>query len=484
MHINKKYLLNRSFYALLLLPALSLLSATCVQKGSSQNYAITLQLPVTWSADTLFLCSYYGEKERKIDSLFVGNDKRVTFKGRELLQAGMYVINSAHFPLGVDFFISDGLPQQFEIIYIPSEEMPSLEITGSPENKAFADYMKYSFAKHREKVRMEERWQNQAIPPDSAVAMYRRINDLMQEVKEYNATLEKKYEGSTFALFLKMIQEIEVPVSDISSTAANRDSLLQMYYYNFYKEHYFDNVDFSDGRIVRMPFLDNKLSTYFVRILPPDPDVVNEYVDKVLAKARANRTVYEFVVRDLYNLFRESPIPEMYQVAVHIGDDYVLRESAEWSDKEYVGKMAVAMRAAKLNPVGEKATDLLLQTPDGKNSSIYDVQSPYTLLYFYDPGCESCTVITPEVYRLYQKYKHKGLKVYAVYIEGTKEPWIKYITENKLDWINVYDEHANQNIYDKYDIHAIPMMLLLDKNKIVLAKDFLPDLLEYMLEQL
>ena len=478
--------LSRALWSILLLLLFCVVNFTCTQKGgfSSSGYTITVSFTGEWREDSVYFYSYIGETEQRKDSLLMGTDQQVIFHGDEYLEAGMYTIKSKYCPIGIDFFISAGASQKFKITYNPSEGIPSLKVSGSPENKAFMDYMKFSSSKQEERLRLEAHWREKANIPDSAEAIRLRINQLIKEVELYSATQVKKHSATTFALFLRSIQEVEAPTPDIPDNAANRDSLLQLYYYHFYKEHYLDNIDFADERTIRMPFIERKLQMYFFRVLPPDKDVLCEQVDAVLAKTNNNREVYEFVVRDLYGLFRDTPFPELYQVAIYIGDNYVLKESEKWEDKEYVAKMSVAIRAAKLHPLGQPATDLHLQTSTGKNLSLHNLQSPYTLLYFYDPDCASCNAMTPEVYRLYMEYRHKGLQVYAVYIEGNKEIWEKYINEHKYQWIDVWDEHNNQNLYEKYDLHAIPMMLLLDKNKVVLAKDFLPDMLEYLLKQL
>ena len=46
----------------------------------------------------------------------------------------------------------------------------------------------------------------------------------------------------------------------------------------------------------------------------------------------------------------------------------------------------------------------------------------------------------------------------------------KYITEKKLDWINVYDGAHYTDLKTKYDIYSTPVIYMLDKNKKIKAK--------------
>lgn len=42
------------------------------------------------------------------------------------------------------------------------------------------------------------------------------------------------------------------------------------------------------------------------------------------------------------------------------------------------------------NPVGSRATDIYVTTPDGKRTRLYDIKAEQTLLIFYDPDCRRC----------------------------------------------------------------------------------------------
>nr|MDR0692187.1 thioredoxin family protein [Prevotellaceae bacterium] len=103
----------------------------------------------------------------------------------------------------------------------------------------------------------------------------------------------------------------------------------------------------------------------------------------------------------------------------------------------------------------------------------------------YNPQCGACAEITPKVYKTYQNYKNKGVQVFAVYVDRDSDMWMKYVTENKyFEWINVWDADETADIYSKYDLHAIPMIYLLDRDKVVKAKDLEQSHLELWLNQL
>jgi thiol-disulfide isomerase/thioredoxin len=263
------------------------------------------------------------------------------------------------------------------------------------------------------------------------------------------------------------------------------DSLYQDYYYTFYRDHFFDNYQLSSPYLLQMPFYVQTLNTYFTRLLKPERAEVTSQIARLMEKLEVNKPLYRYTARELYDLYKNVPYPELEGLYLEVGEKYIAERPEMWDDASYVEKVAQAIRVAGMNPVGEKATDLKLSDWTGNALSLYDVQAAYTVLYFYNPECGACASITPGVHKTYQEYKNKGIQVYAVYVDRNKDVWMKYITENNyLDWLNVWDTDETADIYGKYDLHAIPMIYLLDKDKVIIERDLQPGKLELWLSQL
>ena len=201
-------------------------------------------------------------------------------------------------------------------------------------------------------------------------------------------------------------------------------------------------------------------------------------IEQVLRKAQANDHVYNWTVNYLYKFFREAPIPFNSEVYNFIGEHFIVTEPEQWNDAAFVKKVQERVIKSKLNPIGEKATNLKLQTSIGEIVELDSVNAPLTILYFFNPGCEACQSATEKLIKLYHQYKFKGMQVFAVYDGDQMQEWLDYISTKGLDWINVYDPMGTNEIEQKYDIYAIPMIYLLDKDKNVIAKDILVDQIE------
>lgn len=408
--------------------------------ASCQNerikYSIDIELKDAIHGETLFLQKYVGKTLVTIDSIASRSASTILFKGKPNLEPGMFAISLKHKPF-VNFFISKANEQQFTISLDAQNPAQTLTFTGSPENQAFIDYLRFLGSKYQSQ----------------------------DEIKQKGDQLQKQFPNSMLALFIQTMKEPEVPeptkpVSDLIG-----------YKYGYLSNHYFDNIDFADKRLLNTPLLEQKLGFYFKQMVSPMADSIIERVDQTLKKAKANNEVYLWTVRYLYNLYREAPIEGNTEVYHFIGENYILSEPDRWNDKPFVEKVRNRLAKSKLNPVGEKATNLILQSPDGKKVDLHSIKANFTVLFFYNPECEACRPVTAALSELYKQFSNKGIEVFAVNVDKQKEHWLNYISEIGLDWINVYDPNGADSIEEKYDINAIPIMYLLDKNKSVIIKN-------------
>lgn len=203
----------------------------------------------------------------------------------------------------------------------------------------------------------------------------------------------------------------------------------------------------------------------------PHPDSVIAHVGPLLEKEGIHPAVFSQAATYLYELYRNSILPEHRQVCIHIAENHILPHRERFSDPVFLARVADRTARARLNPVGGVATDLRLQTPEGKEISLSEVESPLTVLYFFNPGCSACQPVTDRLIRNYNLYKSRGMEVFAIYLERDKEVWNEYIASKKLTWINVYDPTGQEMIEEKYDIYAMPMIYVLDRDKRVIARD-------------
>ena len=98
----------------------------------------------------------------------------------------------------------------------------------------------------------------------------------------------------------------------------------------------------------------------------------------------------------------------------------------------------------------------------------------YTMLFFSNPGCNSCKQIIQDVMaRGYvESYISEGkLAILNIYIDEEVKAWRDYHHNYPACWINGYDYTFSLRDSGLYDIRAIPSLYLLDSQKRVLMKD-------------
>jgi thiol-disulfide isomerase/thioredoxin len=105
-------------------------------------------------------------------------------------------------------------------------------------------------------------------------------------------------------------------------------------------------------------------------------------------------------------------------------------------------------------------------------SNLYQVKAKYTVLVFWAEDCGHCQTEIPKLNENLKELKGKvDFKVFAVQTKAELfDKWCKFIVDKKLDFINVYEGIPFNNIRDKFDIFATPVIYILDKDKRIKAK--------------
>src|SRR5690606_18936423 len=102
--------------------------------------------------------------------------------------------------------------------------------------------------------------------------------------------------------------------------------------YHFYKDHYWDNFDFSDNRLMFAPIYESRLNEYFNRLVLQIPDTVNAEADSILAKARQGKEIFKYTLYWLAHNAETSKVMGMDEVFVHLVENYYMKGDAYWLD--------------------------------------------------------------------------------------------------------------------------------------------------------
>jgi peroxiredoxin len=335
----------------------------------------------------------------------------------------------------------------------------------SEENKIFQEMQAYISAKRMSYNELSKKIEESPEDSSLAIQLKSQMKEIDEEVKAYQNTLAAQNEG-TFAS--RMIKAMQKPIIPDSLIGDGEDLLAKRY--NYYRDHYFDGVEIADPGLLRTPVLNQKVLDYFDNVIVQIPDTVIKEVDWFLSEAIKDAEVYRYALVTLTSKYESSPIMGLDEVFVHIVENYYLKGSADWVDDETHDKLAERIATMKPNFLGNQAPPLSLNDTLFSTIKLYDINTDYTVLYFYDPDCGHCKKKTPVLYEAYSKLRNQSVEVLAICITTDTDRWKEYIRDNSFDWVNLADSYGKSNFRYYYDIRSTPIIYILDKDKKIIAK--------------
>jgi len=113
-----------------------------------------------------------------------------------------------------------------------------------------------------------------------------------------------------------------------------------------------------------------------------------------------------------------------------------------------------------------RAPDFKAQTITGKQFALSDLRGRVVLLDFWATWCPPCRMETPELQKLWQKYRDKGLVVIGISVDREGAQVVrKFTQDHKLTYWQVSD--AQGRIADKYGIRPIPTTYIVDTKGVI-----------------
>ena len=433
-----------------------------------------------------YLGTYTGKNLFFYDTAVVNVDGSFEFINTDMPHGVYAIIPSMNPPKYFDFLVNE---TNIQLETDMDDLVGNIKVKKSKENKLFFSYVKFlgDRAKKKEPLIAERK-----IAQDSNDT--KRIKEIDKQIIEIDSSvilqqidLAKKHKDMFFGKLVNMSVEITIPSPPSNVEDENK------WKYDYWMNHFWDNVDLSDDRLGKSALFYNQMNTYFMKVIPQAPDTIIKRIDWFLGKLKPNGFMMKSAIEFLAYAHAKTKIMGMDAVYVHVCDNYILNGKSEWIDKGRIEKLRPKVDKLRPTLIGKIAPNLIL--PDSTKKkwiNLSQVKNEYTLLIFWADDCGHCQKEIPKFKKFYDSIKKNtniDLEVYAVCTSIENDGWVKFMNKHNLDWINVSDfqdmrdNHMHYlsngfttlqsiNYRNKYDVYVTPVAYLLDKDKKILAKQF------------
>lgn len=242
---------------------------------------------------------------------------------------------------------------------------------------------------------------------------------------------------------------------------------------NYVFIHFWDDFAFQDTVKVFNPDYGEQAIANYIGYFPLVPtDTLKKGVAGLLEQAAVERHTFEYITYQLEN-YLSNPNSPMHNDLFFETVLEMLMESDQVSAEEQM-RYGTLLPLVRKNKPGSPATNFSFLTTDNKTQELHDIDAPFTILMFYEPGCKSCdeTIALMKTNPAFNAViEQSGLAIVGIYPDGNQEIWKEYQSNIPENWVNGID--LDQKVVNEglYIIKATPTLYLLDKQKNVLLKD-------------
>ncbi len=244
-------------------------------------------------------------------------------------------------------------------------------------------------------------------------------------------------------------------------------------------EHFWDNMDFGDGKYARNEKFVEQNVVNFLSVMPHAPsDAQVNAIETLYEKSSVDSTSLQ-LVDDMIETYLYGYDSPMYSEELFL--NFVeARLASDFFDADSKVRDSMLRESILKNRIGTIATDFHFVTPSGTDATLLSTvaDADKTILIFYDPECEDCH---RAIAAIKESPALSTINVIAVYDGGEADVWKDGLDDMPQGWIvGMTLESVEES--GAYDFPATPTIFLLGENGVVLLKNTNVDKLKAVVE--
>jgi thiol-disulfide isomerase/thioredoxin len=449
---------------------LLLISGFYIQaKPSNDAYNIKIKVDGI-SNDFAILAYYYSDTKYIHDTITFDANGVGMITNLEPNKTGIYLLAFPTLKLRY-FELILGEEKKFSMSTDTTDMIGNMVVKESIENGLFYTNLKFMIDKGTKSNELKEKLKEITEDSDAYQQISKEIETIDKEIISFRKDLIAKAPNTFYASLLVMMQDVELP--------ENPNPADSSFAYHFYQKHYFDNVNLTDARLIRTPpVLINKINRFLDQYTIPTPDSINIAIDKILTQAKPNYDMFQFLLQNIFNKYAKSNIMSHETVYVHIAQKYYADTVlVDWVDEEQRNKILEVVRKKTPTLLGSVAPEIFIKDFEGNNKRLHDVvaKNDYTILAFWNSSCGHCKKDMPQLKEAFLNDLKPlaNVAVFAVSTEVEVDEASEFLKSHNLyaeNWTNCIDVYGSNPFRVFYDVVSTPLILVLDKDKKILAK--------------
>ncbi len=423
------------------------------------------------------LVGIYGDRNYLADSAVVDASGHFEIRRKNQLPAGFYTFllpgGNKNFSILVD------KDQRFKIRASATDIAGTMQVDGSLNTELF--YKNYLF-QAKQDPELSQLAEQMRGKPESAPEFQKakeRQNQILDERKAHLEDLYKKYPDAFFTKFKKAGQNPDLTYP--RKAKGDLDTLRQLM---TYRGQFWQTVDFSDTRLLYTPVVGNKLRRYIKEMTPQNRDSIIAVADPLIRKVMPYKTYFQFFANWIAMQYENTKTTVMdgEGVYVHVIQNFFTPELAFWDKRENLEKLQKHVWEMEASLMGKKGPDVKAQDLSGNMKSLYDMTAPLVVVFMFSPDCEHCQKDAPKIQEIARNWKSRGVDFFGIGVNTTLEELKPFVQKHGFQFPVVFDP-TNRAIYAKYYVDITPELYILNKDRIIVAKNLKAEQLEEVFQR-